>query len=95
MQRRRHSDELKARVVLETLRGVDTANVIAKRYGVHPLVVAKWKKHAVSLLPSLFSRRKDREKEDWERREGELFQEIGRLKYELDWLKKKSALFAE
>lgn len=95
MQRRRHSDELKAKVVLEALRGADTANVIAKRFGVHPLVVAKWKKHAVSLLPSLFSRKKDREKEDWERREGELFQEIGRLKYELDWLKKKSALFAE
>ena len=94
MQRRRHSDELKAKVVLEALRGVDTANEIAKRFGVHPLMIAKWKKHAVELLPSLFSKEKNLEKEAWEQRESELFQQIGQLKFELDWLKKKSALFS-
>lgn len=46
MHRRKHSNELKAKVVLEALRGVDTANEIAKHYGVHPLMVTKWKKHA-------------------------------------------------
>lgn len=93
MQRRRHSDSLKAKVVLEALQGSSTTNEIAKRYGVHPLMVSKWKRHAVSLLPSLFSKERDRDKENVERREAELFQQIGQLKYELDWLKKKAALF--
>jgi putative transposase len=89
MQRRRHSDQLKAKVVLEALRGVDTVNEIAERNHVHPLMITKWKKHAVCLLPSLFSRRADRERDEWKQREAELFQVIGQLKYELDWLKKK------
>jgi transposase-like protein len=95
MHRRRHSDELKAKVVLEALRGVETTNEIAKRYGVHPLMITKWKKHAVEFLPSLFSKEKNRAKQDWASREAELFQEIGQLKYELDWLKKKADLFAQ
>jgi len=95
MQKRKHSNELKAKVTLEALRGVDTLNVIGKRYGVHPIVIAKWKKHVVELMPDLFSRRHDREKDSWEQREAELFQQIGQLKYELDWLKKKAAIFAE
>jgi len=95
MRRRNHSDELKAKVVLEALRGVDTANVIGKRYGVHPLMVAKWKKQAVELLPTLFSKENKGEKEQWQRREAELFQQIGQLKYELDWVKKKASLFSD
>lgn len=95
MKRRRHSDELKAKVVLEALQGVNTVNEIAKRYEVHPLMVTKWKKHAVSLLPKLFSRRADKEREQWQQKEAELFQQIGQLKYELDWLKKKAAPFTE
>lgn len=95
MKRRRHSDELKAKVVLEALMGADTVNAIAKRYEVHPLMVTKWKKHAVDLLPSLFSRRADRDREQWQQKEAELFQQIGQLKYELDWLKKKTALFTK
>jgi transposase-like protein len=95
MQRRRHSDQLKARVVLEALGGAETVNEIAKRHHVHPLMITKWKKHAVKLLPGLFSRRPDRERDEWKQREAELFQEIGQLKYELDWLKKKTALFSE
>jgi transposase len=95
MKRRRHSEELKAKVVLEALQGVDTVNRIAKRYEVHPLMVTKWKKHAVDLLPSLFARRANKEKEQWQQKEAELFQQIGQLKYELDWLKKKAALFSE
>ncbi|MBD3318262.1 MAG: IS3 family transposase [Chitinivibrionales bacterium] len=91
MKRRRHSDQLKAKVVIEALRGVDTVNEIAKCHEVHPLMVTKWEKHVVSLLPSLFSRRTDRERDEWKQREAELFQEIGQLKYELDWLKKKAA----
>jgi transposase len=93
MKRRQHSDDLKAKVVIESIKGEDTVNVIAKKHGIHPLLITKWKKQALTLLPSLFSRKVDKEHQDWEERESELFQEIGRLKFELDWLKKKSARF--
>lgn len=93
MKRRRFDDDFKARVVIEALKGAQTVNELGKRFGVHPLMITKWKKHAVDLLPSLFSRRKDRERERWEQKEAELFQEIGQLKYELDWVKKKTTLF--
>ena len=95
MQKRRHGNELKAKVVLEALRGAETVNVIGKRYGVHPMVISKWKRHVIEQLPGLFSLTRDREKESRQEREAELFQEIGQLKYELDWLKKKAALFSE
>ena len=95
MQKRRHSNELKCKVVLEALRGTETLNVIAKRYGVHPMVITKWKRHVVEQMPGLFSQRNDHEKEAWEQREAELFQQIGQLKYELDWLKKKAAFLSE
>jgi len=95
MKRRRHSDETKAKAVLEAIRGEDTVNVIAKKYSVHPLMITKWKKHAVTLLPTLFSKKADKERETWEQREARLFQEIGQLKFELDWLKKKSDQFSK
>ena len=93
MKRRKHSDSTKAKIVLEAIRGEDTANVIAKRYSVHPVMITKWKKHVLDLLPTLFSKKQDNEREKWQEREAQLFQEIGQLKFELDWLKKKSELF--
>lgn len=51
-------------------------------------MITKWKKHAVTLLPTLFSKKAYKERETWEQREAQLFQEIGQLKFELDWLKK-------
>ncbi len=93
MQRKRHSAELKAQVVLKALSGEMTAAEIAKRFGIHPLMISKWKKHAVDLLPSLFSQKPEHEREAWEQRETELFQQIGQLQYELEWLKKKTAAY--
>lgn len=93
MQRRHHSDDLKAKAVIDAIRGEETINQIAKRHSVHPVMITKWKKHVIDLMPSLFSRKNDKERETWESREAELFQEIGQLKFELDWLKKKSTRF--
>jgi transposase len=92
MNRRHHTDDLKAKAVLDAIRGEETVNVIAKRYSVHPLLITKWKKHAVALLPTLFSKKVDKAQEVWDQREALLYQEIGQLKFELDWLKKKSTI---
>lgn len=93
MQRKSYGSDFKAKVVLKALSGESTTAEIAKQFGIHPLMITKWKKHAVSLLPSLFSHRPDREREEQKQRESELFQQIGQLQYELDWLKKKTAAY--
>ena len=93
MQRKQYSADFKARVVLKALSGESTTAELAKKFSIHPLMITKWKKQAVTALPSLFSRKPERQKEEWSQRESELFQKIGKLQYELDWLKKKAASF--
>lgn len=93
MQRKHYDAALKAKVVLKVLSGQQTATEIAKQYGVHPIMLAKWKKHTVDNLPNLFERKADKDLEAWKQREAQMFQQIGQLQYELDWLKKKTAAY--
>ena len=88
-KRRQHSPELKARVGLEALKGIEPVHSIASKYSVHPVQVSKWKKEAAEGLPEVFSRKPDADAREAKDREKELFEEIGRLKMELEWLKKK------
>ena len=91
--RRNHSARFKARVALEAIKGIKTMSELASKYEVHPNQIAKWKKHLLEELPSLFQdKRKKGAAEDEEKQKDELFQQIGKLKVELDWLKKKSGL---
>jgi transposase len=57
---------------------------------VHPTQIAKWKKHLQSELPQIFSTRRDKHEHDHEVLQAQLYQQIGQLKVELDWLKKKA-----
>ena len=92
-KRRQHSVELKSRVALEALKGIEAVHTIAARYQVHPVQVSQWKKEAAERLPEVFARKgsRDHDAEVTREREKELFEEIGRLKMELEWLKKKLA----
>ncbi|MFQ5667488.1 MAG: transposase [Candidatus Binatia bacterium] len=87
-QRRRYSGELKAKVVLEVLKGQRTVNEIASRFGVHPVQVFQWKKQAVEELARVFADRRGQAERAAMREKAELFEQIGRLKMELEWLKK-------
>lgn len=90
--RRRFSAEFKCKVALAAIRGDRTLSELAGQFQVHPHQVTAWKKQALAVLPEVFSRKRD---EDAVRRgqlEEELYSQIGRLKVELDWLKKKSGL---
>jgi putative transposase len=90
VQRKRYSAETKAKVALEAIKGQRTANEIAADYGVHPTQIAQWKKQALDELPQVFSAKgAGRGKADEELIAG-LYQEIGQLKVELDWLQKKT-----
>ena len=91
--RRTHSPEFKARVAMEAISGRKTLQEIAADHAIHPIQVSQWKKQLLESASDLFGKgRKDKERGDQLTREAELFQEVGKLKMELEWLKKKSQL---
>ena len=88
--RRRHSPQLKAKAALEAIKGLRPVNEIAGEFDVHPGLVTQWKKTATDGLPELFSKPDKNRKQDEDALTSRLYEEVGRLKVELDWLKKKS-----
>lgn len=93
-QRKNYSSEFKVKVALEAIKGQKTLNEIASHYEVHPNQVTQWKKQALEGLPELFSHRRLRLEKDDEALKAQLYQQIGQLKVELDWLKKKVGVFS-
>jgi transposase-like protein len=89
-QRKRYSVELKTKVALEAIKGYKTANEIAMEYGVHPTQIAQWKKQALDGLPGVFSTRASEHQKSEEELINTLYQQIGQLKVQVDWLEKKS-----
>jgi putative transposase len=90
--RRNHSAQFKARVALEALKGMKTTAELASAYAVHPSQIAVWKKDAQEGLVETFSRQRDRQAEDQAALQARLYQQIGQLQVELDWVKKKAGL---
>ena len=91
-QRKQYSAEFKARVALEALQGRKTVNELASTYGVHPTQIAHWKHRLQQEMPEIFSVRRDKRERDQEVFQAQLYQQIGQLKVEVDWLKKKAGL---
>lgn len=91
-KRKTFTAAFKAKVGLEAIRGVKTTNEIAQDYGVHPVQVGQWKKAITEQAGSLFEGKRGRKKAEESSDPERLYGEIGRLKMELDWLKKKSGL---
>jgi transposase-like protein len=87
--RKQYSPQFKARVALEAIRGEKTLSQLGSQFKVHPMQIAKWRKAAIDQLPDLFVDGRSRKPAATEADSDALYQEIGRLKVELDWLKKK------
>jgi putative transposase len=87
--RKQYSPQFKAKVALEAIRGEKTLSQLGSQFKVHPMQIAKWRKSAMDQLPELFVDGRTRKASSAETDSGALYQEIGRLKVELDWLKKK------
>jgi putative transposase len=87
--RKRYSAEFKAKVAVEAIREQKTTNEIAARYRVHPSQVTSWKKQAMEEMPQLFNDGRGPSQKQEEELKAELYQQIGQMKVELDWLKKK------
>lgn len=91
-KRKSYSSDVKARIGLEAVRGVKTINEIAQEYEVHPVMVGQWKKEILENAGSLFEGKRGPKPQEKQQSDDRLYGEIGRLKMELDWLKKKSGL---
>lgn len=88
--RKRYDGAYKARVALLAIKGEQTTSEIASQYSVHPSQVTQWKKQVLDALPEVFSEGKKKQDKNREEVENELYRQIGQLKVEVDWLKKKS-----
>ena len=91
-KRKTYAAAFKAKVGLEAIRGLKTVNEIGQEHGVHPVQVGQWKKEILEQAGTLFETKRGRKPADDQSAPERLDSEIGRLKMELDWLKKKSGV---
>jgi len=91
-KRKVHTPEFKAKVGLEAMRGLKTLNEIGQEFGVHPVQIGKWKKIIQEQTRTLFNGKRGPWRIPAHQEPELLYSEIGKLKMELDWLKKKSGI---
>ena len=90
-ERKQYSAEFKFRIALEAAKNGKTVSQLASESGVHPTQINEWKSTLMSEGVSLFERRRMQQEQTTAKMETELYEQIGRLKMELEWLKKKAA----
>jgi putative transposase len=93
-QRRQYSPEYKFKVALEAAKGTKTLAEIASAMSIHPNQISQWKGQLLDEGATLFRRNGNLSQREFEQREAELYEQIGRLQMELEWLKKKAARVA-
>ena len=89
-KRRRFTAEFKARVVRAALREDKTLAELAGKFSVHPNQITEWKRQVVEAMPELFGRRKAADARASEEHEARLYEQVGKLQVELEWMKKKA-----
>jgi transposase-like protein len=90
--RKNHNGAFKAKVALEAVKGEKTLAQLSSEFGVHANQIGQWRKQLLKELPSLFANRRTKHDKEQEDLVSELYRQIGQLKVELDWLKKKSQM---
>jgi transposase len=92
-KRKSHAATFKAQVALAAVKGDKTASELAALHGVHPTMIHTWKKQLLDNVEELFQSGVKTSSAEHEALQAQLYEQIGRLKTELDWLKKKAARF--
>jgi transposase-like protein len=90
--RKTRDSVFKAKVALEAIKGEKTLAQLSSEFGVHANQIGQWRKQVLKELPNLFSDRSRKRDNDQEDLISELYRQIGQLKVEMDWLKKKSQM---
>jgi putative transposase len=93
-KRRQHGRDFKAQVALAAVREDKTVQQLAKRFTIHPSQIQEWKRRLMDGAKELFQTAQEKKAQGEEPDVAELYEQIGRLKMELEWLKKKAAHFA-
>jgi transposase-like protein len=95
MSKKSFTSEFKSKVAIEALKGHKTVSELATEFEVHPTQINTWKKQLIELSRSAFnSKQQQKAKESSEAERDQLYAQIGKLKVELDWLKKKTGHLA-
>jgi putative transposase len=90
--RRSFTAEFKAKLALEAIKGSKSLSELAGEHQVHPNQITAGKKQLIEVLPEVFGRRREEDAASRAELVDRLYQQIGQLKVELDWLKKKSGI---
>lgn len=88
-KRKAHAASFKAQVALAAVKGDKTINELAKQYGVHPTLIHGWKKQLLAGVEDVFARGGGAAADDHQAVQAQLYEQIGRLKMDLEFLKKK------
>jgi len=91
-KRRNFKPAFKAKVALDASKGLDTLSELAQKYNLHPNQISQWKKDLEKNAKELFEHKRGPKTKEIEDEKAILYEQIGRLKMELEWLKKKSGL---
>ena len=93
-KRKQYSGQFKFKVALEAAKGNKTISELASETGVHPTQIGQWKRQLLEEGTEMFSRNRNRPGQGGEEEQADLYEQIGRLKMELEWVKKKAAHFS-
>lgn len=91
-KRKVYSPKYKAKVALDAIRERETLAELASRYELHANQISQWKQGAMQNIEEGFRKKRGKPARDEQELIDRLYQQIGQLKVELDWLKKKSGL---
>ena len=89
INRKNHSTQTKVKVALEAIKGEKTTAEITAKYSIHATQINNWKKSVLEILPEAFSNKRKRQEDDQQVLMDELYKQIGQLKVENEFLKKK------
>jgi len=93
--KKNYAPTTKSRIVLEVLRGEETLNEIASKHNIHPTLLIRWKTQVIDGMPQVFendSAKARKQAKEAEKEKDELYQQIGKLTAQIEWLKKKSGI---
>ena len=94
MKRRKFTSEFKAKVAIEAIKGHKTINELASEFEISPSQINSWKKLLLDGASDTFSRGKQKREAEYEAEKDRLYQQVGKLQVELEWLKKKTGHLA-